>query len=87
VFWMLLPTYSGVFLSSPYVTSAVSFVAILATIITYFYFFRWGLELMGSDQLLLHFRLISTHEIPDRSSSCCCCCRSICNYTKNNTDT
>ncbi len=42
VFWMLLPTYSGVFLSSRDVTSAVSFVAILATTITFYFIFSSG---------------------------------------------
>jgi hypothetical protein len=48
-----------------------SFVAIFATIRTFFWLqLFWGvLQLMGSDQLLLYFPLISTHEIPDSSSS------------------
>ncbi len=66
---------------------------ILPQLYRFILLFRRGLELMGSDQLLLHFRLISTHKIPDSSSSsssccCCCCCwRCICNYTKKKTDT
>jgi hypothetical protein len=43
-----------------------SFVANFATIRTFF----WGvLQLMGSDQVLSHFPLISTREVPDSSSS------------------
>jgi hypothetical protein len=48
-----------------------SFVAIFATIRRFFWLqFFWGvLQLMGSDQLLSHFPLISTLEVPDSSSS------------------
>jgi hypothetical protein len=48
-----------------------SFVANFATIRTSFWsqFFLGVLQLMGSDQLLSHFPLISTHEVPDSSSS------------------
>jgi hypothetical protein len=61
-----------------------SFVAIFATIRRFFWLqFFWGvLQLMGSDQLLSHFPLISTLEVPDSSSSSSSSSRRIFNHTE-----